>query len=156
MRFESVKGSYNGYEYDMMDGRYKPTRNKKKIAIVLLVIIIVIVSIVLIRRQPTVPNYYKPQVGVKYYHQETGDIDLNQNVDIYSIPLFAGNVISQLQGKGKKVVCQYSVGLWKQGQPALDSKYLGNQIQTNAYAMVIFIHLGFQTRCREAIRFSIY
>ena len=136
MRFESVKGSYDGYEYDMRDSRYKPVRNKKKLGLIAIVIGIIILSIVLIRKQPTAhPEYFRPVVGSSYYHQRTGDIDMNQNVEIYSIPLFSGDKIKDLKSKGKKVTCQYSVGLWKEGQPELDKKYLGKQIENNAFAM---------------------
>ena len=137
MRFESVKGSYDGYEYDMSDNRYKPVKNKKKIGLALLIVAIVALSIFLIKRQPSAPVWFKPAVGASYYHQATGTIDMEQNVDIYSVPLFSGDVIKNLQSKGKKVVCQYSVGLWKQGQPELDSKYLGKLLQNNGYAMDI-------------------
>eukprot|EP00835_Amoeboradix_gromovi_P005149 NODE_458_length_8223_cov_0.302683.p3 type:complete len:280 gc:universal NODE_458_length_8223_cov_0.302683:6554-5715(-) len=137
MQFDQVKGSYDGYEYDMRDNRYKPIKNKKKVVFIFMVVIVVILSIFLVRRDPSVPEWFKPQLGTTYYHQETGDIDLNQNVDIYSVPLYSGDAIKKLQSKGKKVVCQYSVGLWKQGEPELDKKYLGNEIQPNAYAMDI-------------------
>eukprot|EP00834_Sanchytrium_tribonematis_P001924 NODE_51_length_31136_cov_0.357670.p12 type:complete len:290 gc:universal NODE_51_length_31136_cov_0.357670:18418-17549(-) len=143
MRFESVKGSYNGYEYDMREQRYKPVfyKSKKKIGIIAVLVTIFILCVVLINRQPSSSpgsdskDWFKPDTGASYYHQETGDIKMDEDVSIYSIPLFSGELIKQLQSKGKKVLCQYSVGVWRQGQPALDKKYMGNEIQSNVFAL---------------------
>ena len=143
MRFESIKGSYDGYEYDMREQRYKPVRNKKRLCLIALVIVIVVTVVVLIKLQPGATkdpgpvDWYKPPVGASYYHQESGAIDMNQKVAIYSIPLYSGSAISHLKGSNIKVLCQYSVGLWKDGQPALDKQYLGKQQADNRYVMDI-------------------
>ncbi len=62
---------------------------------------------------------WQPAPGLKWQIQYTGTLDTSLNVDVYNIDLFdtSTTVISELQSKGKHVICYFSAGSHENWRP---------------------------------------
>ena len=69
-----------------------------------------------------IPAWWHPQPGLTFHIQYTGDLDLNQPVDVYFIDLFdtPGDTITQLHENGKKVICYFSAGSTEDWRPDIN------------------------------------
>jgi len=61
------------------------------------------------------PTWWKPEPGLTFHIQYTGDIDLDQPVDVYNVDMFdtSRETIAQLHERGVKVICYFSAGTWE-------------------------------------------
>lgn len=62
---------------------------------------------------------WKPKPGTTWHWQLTGNLDMNVNVQMYDIDLFdtPTQTITQLQAKGRTVVCYFSAGSYEDWRP---------------------------------------
>lgn len=90
---------------------------------------LVLLAIFLIRLQANTGDmYWRPKQDTTYYHQRTGAIKMDEQVEIYSVPLFTPQDTIDTLKKTHKVSCQFPVGTWKQGQPTIAEDLLGNEV----------------------------
>lgn len=82
-------------------------------------------------------QWYKPQVAATWHWQLGGNINTNYDVDVYIIDLFDNSaaLIKQLSDRGRKVICQFSVGRYSPSTPdakSFTSADLGNAIPNSS------------------------
>lgn len=78
-------------------------------------------------------DWFKPSLSATWQWQLTGELNINYNVDIYDIDLFDTpvEVIKEIQGKNKKVICYFSAGSyeeWRNDSSIFASDILGNNL----------------------------
>ena len=78
---------------------------------------------------------WQPVPGLKWQIQYTGTLDTSLNVDVYNIDLFdiSTKVISELQSKGKHVICYFSAGSYENWRPdasAFPASVLGRKLDS--------------------------
>jgi hypothetical protein len=78
---------------------------------------------------------WQPVPGLKWQIQYTGTLDTSLNVDVYNIDLFdiSANVISELQSKGKHIICYFSAGSYENWRPdasAFPALVLGRKLDS--------------------------
>jgi hypothetical protein len=64
-------------------------------------------------------QWYRPAVDVTWQWQLDGDIDTSYDVELYDVDLFEtpDEVVSELHGRGAKVLCYFSAGSSEAGRP---------------------------------------
>ncbi|TYP86696.1 MULTISPECIES: endo alpha-1,4 polygalactosaminidase [Nitrosomonas] len=78
---------------------------------------------------------WQPVPGLKWQIQYTGTLDTSLNVDVYNIDLFdiSAKVISELQSKGKHIICYFSAGSYENWRPdanAFPASILGRKLDS--------------------------
>jgi len=78
-------------------------------------------------------EWYKPDVGVSWQLQLSGDVNTGYDAEIYDIDLFdtPATVIDSLQASGKKVICYFSAGSyeeWREDASNFDAAVLGSNL----------------------------
>ncbi len=60
-------------------------------------------------------NIYKPNAGISWQWQLTGDLNMNYDVDLYDIDLFETSEaeIDELHKAGRKVICYFNAGAYE-------------------------------------------
>ncbi|WP_177198085.1 endo alpha-1,4 polygalactosaminidase [Nitrosomonas communis] len=78
---------------------------------------------------------WQPVPGLKWQIQYTGTLDTSLKVDVYNIDLFDTStaVISELQSKGKHIICYFSAGSYESWRPdasAFPASVLGRKLDS--------------------------
>lgn len=79
---------------------------------------------------------WQPKPGTSWYIQLEGKVDTSHNVDMYEIDLFYVHetnrqLIDELHGQGKIVICYFSAGTWenwRSDKDAFDTQLLGKTL----------------------------